>query len=244
MAMCLLGVPCVLVSFLTTPTGLAGQVVVGRVLDAQSNSVVSTAQVLIWEPEAQWRRELVSDVGGRFTIALPAGGAYRMLVTALGYQSSDTIPVVLSPGEQLTVDVVLAIQALAISGLVVQTQGFELRHRASIDGFRERLKSAHRVGPARLLDSMDPVFRSAFSVGDLMKWFPADRSSCVRLFIDGIEQRHWGSNLRDIGLDGIEGVEFYKEPIDAPLELRGADRCPILALWRQGALNRPERNDF
>ena len=40
-------------------------------------------------------------------------------------------------------------------------------------------------------------------------------------------------DFRLAAVEGIEGVEFYADPLDAPIEFRDGGRCAVLAIWRR-----------
>jgi len=223
------------------PGGLLyAQTIRGTVADAVSGAPVVSAEIVAIGGDGFEARTL-SDSVGAFSIPVSGKGRYSLRVTALGYHPSDSTTVELEQWwQQVRVFVRLATAPLEIEGITVIARGFDERHRATIGGFRVRHATALRVGPSRVVSNSDPEMKSSFDVGDVLKWFQADRRGCTVLYIDGKLRPGWTDELELLEVDGLQGIEYYRRSLDAPLEFRGGGapclRSPsfsVLALWRK-----------
>lgn len=216
-----------------SPYPAYAQTVVGRVFDASSGAGLENALVLMVSVGANDTVRALTDARGGFSATLTSPGAYDAVVQLIGYRATAPFRFEAGEGQRLSVQVPMVATAVELDEITVQVDGFELRHQATLDGFYRRLEDARPVGPTRLFHRDDPTMRTSLNVRDLMTYLPIERRTCIRLYIDGIERRNWINEYRNLSLAGIEGVEFYKNPLDAPLELRDAGSCAVLALWRE-----------
>ena len=91
------------------PTPAAGQVVRGRVVDAESGAAVELARVVVTGSGQRARRTTAAD--GRFSVRLRRGGSYRVQVARAGYAETGTRPLAVGPND--TVDVTVRVSAVA-----------------------------------------------------------------------------------------------------------------------------------
>ncbi len=216
---------------LLLPCAALSQALAGRVASHDDGLPIPGAAVSIYGVSG-FRTSATTNAEGAFRLGLPSEGIYFVAVAALGYAHRDSIPVEVGIGEEVAIAVELSTSPLEIEGIEIVARGFELRHRATLGGFRERHLSAPAIGSRRLFDRNDPEMRTAFDLDDVMKWFPVTRRMCFDVFVDGVRRPGW-DDFRLAAVEGIEGVEFYADPLDAPIEFREGQRCAILAIWRR-----------
>lgn len=225
------------------PGAARAQTLSGHVVDGESNAAIPAASVFVVSASGDTLR-VSSGAEGAFRLELEGTGTYSVSAESLGYRRSAPTPIRFdSWAEQVDVVVRLSARALELGGITVTARGFATRHRASLDGFKVRLETALPVGPVRLVGKNDPEMRSSFDVGDVLRFFHQRAGRCYQLFIDGRLRRDYG-DIELIPLEDLEGIEFYRDPRDAPLEMRTGERCSVLALWRTplgGGQGRPER---
>lgn len=221
------------------PTGAVAQSLVGRVIAAEDSRVVAGATVTVSAP-GRGTSSALTDEDGRFRIALPDAGRYLVGASSLGFRPVDSLVVQLHESrEQVEVVIRLAVEPIGIEGLTVVARGMDARHLATLEGFRVRHETALDVGSVRLFDRTDSEFTSSFDLDDLRQWVNWPREKCVVFYVDGRADPYWG-NEPTVPLAGLEGVEFYYNVGDAPLELRGPARpCnrsldfSVVAVWRR-----------
>lgn len=172
----------------------------------------------------------------------------QLTASLIGYAPSEPATVsVEGSGRFVEVEIRLAREAIELEGLTVTARGFELRHRATIEGFYERQRDAPRVGSRRLYLGDDPMVRSAADIPTLLRNAFLGSRGCLITYIDGRPVR---DGLRE-PLYGVVGFEFYRFHYEAPLEMRAkAGICTatmggysVMALWtdRSGAVVDPSR---
>lgn len=81
----------------------AAQTIVGRVIDAASGAGVPEARVGV--VAGNRRHESVANADGRYSIALPGAGSYRVQASRTGYQAARTRRVAVGAGETVQLDV-------------------------------------------------------------------------------------------------------------------------------------------
>lgn len=83
----------------------------GQVID-QSGALIPGARLLVRLPGHRRDREILADSEGRFTLGGLPAGEYSFVVTAPGFQSFESVPLTLHPGEERKLDpVTLAVPA-------------------------------------------------------------------------------------------------------------------------------------
>lgn len=220
--------------------GLGAQTIRGRTVDAENGGPVPRADVLV-EGVDGFQGKTTSDSTGSFGVRVPGGGRYLLSVKALGYRPVDSSVVVVERSwQQVEIVVRLSASPLEIEGISVVARGLDLRHRATLGGFRERHQESLSVGSARVVSSRDPEMTTSFDVGDVLKWFPVKKRKCVVVYIDGKVAPGWSPEVDLLTVEGLAGLEFYLNALDAPLEFRGggppclrSSSFSVLALWRE-----------
>ena len=73
---------------LVVPPALAAQTFSGRVLDDSNDLPVATALIRLLDPEGEERAITAADSAGRYRLAAPGVGVYRVVAERLGYEPS------------------------------------------------------------------------------------------------------------------------------------------------------------
>jgi 5-hydroxyisourate hydrolase-like protein (transthyretin family) len=102
--------------------------VTGEVLDGSTGAPLAAAQVRLVPMR---HHEQITRADGRFALADVEPGRYTLVVERLGYRSSST-EVVLRPGGTEVVRVEMAVSALELGGLIVETGALSARSRDDV----------------------------------------------------------------------------------------------------------------
>ena len=127
-----------------TPTGT----VVGRVLDAESNQPIPSAQLLV----VGTRQGVISDQDGRFVLNGVPVGAHRVRAVVLGYADGE-LPVTVSAGDIVNVTFTLRPEAIALKELLAV--GYGTTRRADVTGSVASIKA----------DAIEKVAVASFQTG-------------------------------------------------------------------------------
>ena len=97
---------CLAVVLLAACAGPAGaQAIVGRVTDAQSGAAVPGARIGVTGSGLREPRQAATGADGRYSIALPGGGTFRVQAARTGYEAARPPAVRVGPQGTATVDV-------------------------------------------------------------------------------------------------------------------------------------------
>lgn len=218
----------------------AGQTIRGTVVDAATGERVAAADVVAYLDDRPVARA-ATDPSGGFSLDVSRGGRYRMSVTRLGYAPLASAYVEMASHESVEVILRLSTEPVALEPLVVTARGVAVRHRATWDGFVRRYQDRQPVGGVRLALREDPEL---FPLTTVEEWLRDVRlgGGCTRILMDGIWLDGWeGIEARDtpalsLSTQMVDGVEYYRRPLDAPLEYRehmDGRPCGILVIWRR-----------
>ena len=122
--------------------------VVGRVLDAESNQPIASAQLLV----VGTRQGVISGPDGRFILNGVPVGAHRVRAVVLGYADGE-LPATVSAGDIVTVTFMLRPEAIALKELLAV--GYGTTRRADLTGSVASVKA----------DAIDKVAVSSFQTG-------------------------------------------------------------------------------
>ncbi|TVP43055.1 MAG: carboxypeptidase-like regulatory domain-containing protein [Gemmatimonadales bacterium] len=214
------------------PWQVAAQSVTGRVVDAESRAGVPSAQVALLVG-GEVHTSVETDADGWFTLRAPGSGDFLLRTRALGYAERAADSVRVEPREMLEVEVELARQAIALDPITVTGRREDPRHAPTFEGFLARRAVARPVGGDRVVLSTDHEMAAAMSVRDVMRWFSGIRD-CIIYFVEGRPATDW--EVTEIPVDFLEGVEFYRDNLTAPLPYRGefcgrSNVYSVIAVW-------------
>jgi hypothetical protein len=230
---------------LTTIASAESQTISGRVVDADNNSRVRAAEIMIVQIDSSART--ITDSAGAFRFrAIP--GMWTFRVRALGYNDLVTPPLQLGEKEHISVVVLMSAQPLALAPLTVvarsnralsQLEAFNSRRRNNAFGYFLDEKAIERKG--------------AFNVSDLLRTAPGVRVERDRVqmrgcpdaqyLLDGLPVTPLGEETATEAINAmispsdIAGIEVYRGDAAVPVELavafRGATAgaCGVVAIW-------------
>jgi hypothetical protein len=230
-----------LAACLFAPTHLAAQAVTGRVVDAESGAGVPSAQVALLV-EGEVHSSVQTDGEGRFSLRAPGSGDFLLRTRALGYAERPPDSVRVDPREVVEVLVELGRQAIALDPITVTGRREDPRHAPTFEGFLARRAEARPVGPDRVVLRSDHEMAAAMSLSDVLRWF-AGAPRCIVYFVDGRPAQNW--DVQNIPVDFLEGVEFYRYNVTAPLPFRGqfcgdsqSNDYSVVAVWLRRSAGR------
>lgn len=221
----------------------AAQRVVGRLNDQTTGQGIGNVTITLLRHDGDALARVISDSTGRFQIAAPREGSYRLRAERIGYASVSTDEIAIGVGEEIVVDLRLSIDAIQLESIGVVTSGG--RRRGELGGFYDRMGhvASGRFITGDQIEWLDPTRTSDI----LSHWglrvdydymqggMPSVRTgrSCMRIIVDGV--RDWGgiaTNIDHIPPEWIEGIEIYKEPHVVPVPHgRAMDQCGAVLIW-------------
>ena len=98
---------------------LGGQVLVGVLVDDDTDLVIEGATITLFSFQGQRFGSVVSDLEGRFVIDAPRLGDFRLLAERIGYQTTRSQRFMVSTLDTVTVTFFLARDAVLLEPLVV-----------------------------------------------------------------------------------------------------------------------------
>jgi len=216
------------------------QSVGGRVVDAETGQGVAGVRVELLEVGGGRVREVISDAAGRFQISARAPGEHRIRTSRIGYRDVETAAFSVRDQEQVVVDLKLTNAAITLDPLTIVARRVDPRHDATEEGFYSRRLLSAPIGSARVILPHDPEMANAIDVNDVLSW-TGRRRGCTavywngRLVQDSAIARQWLTT----SVTMLEGVEYYRTPIDAPAVFRELPLylsfdnayCSVIALW-------------
>jgi hypothetical protein len=109
------------------PGPAAGQVIRGRVIDAQSGAGVPLARVVVSGVDRRFTRRMFTAPDGRFSFPLRREGAFRVQVTRAGYAQTRTQSLRVGPDDTVNVDVRMSAAPHRLEPVTVSARPRRLR---------------------------------------------------------------------------------------------------------------------
>lgn len=107
---------------LLLPAPSAAQTLSGRVLDQSTDRPVAGAAVALVSRDGTERPRVLTDIAGRFTLAPPRAGEYRLLATRLGYFETRSPLLALVVDGRASIDLTLVPAPIGLEGLDVSVE--------------------------------------------------------------------------------------------------------------------------
>lgn len=222
---------------------LGGQVVRGRLVDAQSERPVQGATVrLVPDRAGVETREVVTDSGGAFRFRAPEPGTYRVAAERVGYARSTSEPMRMAYADSL--QVVQRISATAVVLEPLEVVARERRFSRRLEGYFRRLDRGVPGAVFRTredVDRMRPIHATdllATTRGLHLRprrgrgYVVLGRGDCLpKVYLDGMRIEAWEVDDWVVPTD-LEGIEVYPYGDLAPPEygaLTGG--CAVVLLW-------------
>ena len=203
------------------PTAVLGQTIRGRVVDAGTGGPIPDVALLLVDLDGTAHARTVSDSAGAFFLSTRQPGAYRIEARHVAYENVRTDTLHFSGRAQADVVLRMATTVIPLDPLTVTARGRDERHYATYRGLFARREASPSVGPTRVVLRSDPEMRAAIRVADILQWFTG--TGCITVYWNGTmiisrEITQW--MLADMSAYDLEGLEYYKRDMDAPLEMR------------------------
>jgi hypothetical protein len=146
---------------------LAAQRVDGQLRDAETDAPIAGATLRLLDARGQAVHSTQSGPRGLFSLRAPLPGVYRIHASRLGYREATSLPVDLTAGTEIEVDLKLGSDAVRLDPLTVM--GIPRYERLEESGFYER---RDHFGPdglkeAVFLEQHDIERMNAFSINDI-----------------------------------------------------------------------------
>jgi hypothetical protein len=227
----------IVLALLASSSPAVGQSIGGRVVDANSNAPLPGAAVDLVQGDVVLRVAL-TDSTGAFRFLLREPGEYSLRARALGFEAFRGSQIVVNNGEFVDVVVRMTTRPLLLDTLKVNARRTDPRRLATFEGFLARRESLPKVGNNRAVNRDDPEMIAAIRLADVLGWFPPARR-CIAFVLDGQSSRDLRSSSPDLSMSLVDGVEYYRHFVDAPMAIRPTDQCvgaldfSVVAIWLQ-----------
>lgn len=219
---------------------LNGQVIQGRTMDAASKAWVPATLITLIAETGDSVNAVLSDGSGSFTVLAPVPGPYRLRAQRIGYTDLLTSVVTVGPGEQVTVEVLLGADPVALDPLTVTSRrGGE---RGVIGAHRRRADWIQRTGIGRVITRAELAKQPRPYVSDYLFMVSGMRvegsgldarirvrGCSPQIFVDGV--RAPGMSVNAVSPDALEGIEIYRSMSEIPPEMRTVGNCGAIALF-------------
>jgi hypothetical protein len=229
-----------LVLGVTVAQNLQAQVVVGRVLDQISGSPIRLANIQLLAADGAVLHETVADSAGRFRVAAPRPGDYRISARALGYSTLQTSELRLDNRVEMLVEVQMSAAALPVQPLRVlarRTYGgnnrlAEYQRRAEWTDKSGLGKVIQRADIERMRPSgIEPLLNTESVRITGIERIPVARNLCdLDVYLDGtpVSYREFETLVKP---EDLEGIEIYRGIHEIPPEYSYRTGCGLLLAW-------------
>ena len=227
----------------------AAQAIAGVVLDDASDQPLAGALVELLDEQDAPVDETVADEEGAFILDPPAPGAWRIRTTLIGYADMVSVPLEVQRGDNLVVEVRMAIEAVALEPLVIRSRVSTLDHQ--LFGFYGRMDRGRRSGFGYFMDLEDIERLNAIEPTDLLRTAPGVRvvpgqpgygaglrmsGGCIpAIYVDGMQVNRYP--LTSFSLDeivpasSIEGIEVYRGGASQVGAYHDPGGCGLVLVW-------------
>jgi hypothetical protein len=229
-----------------SPASAMGQTVRGQTVDQATGQPVAGVRVTLLTAAGNRVAETISTVAGRFSFLARTPGEHKILTSHIGYAALTTETFSVRQNEVVEVDVKMATAAIALEPLTITARRRDPVQDATEEGFYARRLRSKPIGNARVLLPHDPEMMNAATAVDVLSWLPRSTPryggrGCTIVFWNGRPLLTPGDMQLwlETPVAQLEGMEWYRNPIDAPAALReipasmGFENalCSIIALW-------------
>ena len=207
----------------------AAQAVLQGSVKAADSTRIAGARVQVVEPTSNQAYTAITDSTGNFRIRLAhpvRPGLFNVRVEMLGYRTLD-VPVQIGEREEITVQLTMAVAAIAIEPLRVSARG--RYNRGPLDDYLDRADRVKRFGGGTILDYNELQRRPHMNAAMLMSEHLPARNCPPTFFLDGM--RVPPEELRTVQVSGLEGIEIYRTQTLVPAQYQGRSTCGVVLLW-------------
>lgn len=225
---------------------LPAQSVGGRVMDQAANSPVPGTAVTLLDSAGSVLGEQTTGADGRFTLAAPGPGRYRLRFQVPGYRMLVTSLFDLAAGQEreypLTLDPIPpdVLDTLLVEGHPIpwNLEGFYRRKRRGFGNFAtwEDWEKWAVIGVNDVIRHLNP-FVSLPNAGRGVRLY---RDCATAVFLDNLPLAP-EFDLSTLFLEGLAAVEVYRAPYVPPEFERPFGVCAAIAIWSRVDLPGTER---
>jgi hypothetical protein len=241
---------------------VAGQALTGRVFDGASGQAVGDAEVAVLGDSVAPVGLAVSDSTGAFHVALEEPGVYRIVATAVGYDSLAVDSIRVGEAEDVWVELRLGPRPFDVEGLTVvarrptgppplrafyrRLDRYEKYGGSGVVLDREALDRHIAQSGASALARESIHAREVFGLGGGLivrrrgARFGQSPWCTPAFFLDG--NRVDGQTVRSIPASDLLGIELYRGLGEVPAQFMGAPgatRCGVVLAWSRRGSGRP-----
>lgn len=240
-----LGVVVLVVLQILAPSFLSAQVVIGRILDGQSQDPVILAELALVDSIGTVYDQTVSNHNGAFRLATDEPGDYYVVARALGYRTVVDGVLVLGEGGRLPITFYIQPRPIEMEGITATVERMERRLRSQGFYQREAQGFGHFITPEELESTPVPY------VEDLLQRLPGVYAGggdgvlmrgnrggfCApQVYLNGarVQPAGGGEGVRVddfLNVQDLAGVEVYTRMSSAPLQYSVNNSCGLIVMW-------------
>lgn len=231
------------------PRPASAQTIMGVVVEHGTERRIPGVALLLIDDRGETRAETLADDSGAFILSAPEPGTFVVAAEMIGLASIRSGPLDLDPGEELVVEVRMAIEAVALDPLVVTSRKQTMGHQLA--GFHDRMARGRRSGFGHFIDREEVDRMMPLESTDLLRTAPGVRVSpgragrgaglsmsggCIpAIYVDGMQVNR--SPMRNVSLDEIvpamalEGIEVYRGPSAQQSSYYDPNGCGLILVW-------------
>ena len=225
------------------------QTITGVVVEEGTGQPLPGTLLVLLDHRGDHRSETIADDSGAFHIAVPGYGEYVIRGSLLGYAAMQSEPLRVGSGDELIVEVRMAIEALALEPLVVRSRGRGMG--GQLDGFYDRMDRGRRSGFGHFVSRHDVDRTNPLRSTDLLRTIPGVRvvpgrggfgaglrmsGGCVpAIYVDGTHVNRYPvatTSLDDfVPAIAIEGIEVYRGAASQVGSYHDPGGCGLVLVW-------------
>lgn len=231
------------------PRPASAQTIMGVVVEHGTERRIPGVALLLIDDRGETRAETLADDSGAFILSAPGPGIFVVAAEMIGLASIRSGPLDLDPGEELVVEVRMAIEAVALDPLVVTSRKQTMGHQLA--GFHDRMARGRRSGFGHFISREDVDRMMPLESTDLLRTAPGVRvitgragrgaglrmsGGCIpAIYVDGMQVNR--SPMRNVSLDEIvpamalEGIEVYRGPSAQQGSYYDSNGCGLILVW-------------
>jgi hypothetical protein len=212
------------------PANLSAQELLGRVIDRASGQPIPDVEIRALRGDTVVARTTSNEIGG-FRLVLPAGGRYWLEASRMNYVQLDTVSLEVPPDGRRVIDFILDPVPITLEEIRAEVRrGVPARFLETYEGFLARHEQLPKAGSRRVVRRGDPEMQNAGTVQEVLNWLPPARASTL-WFLDGRPSTE--EEIEGLIFDDVEGVEFYRSDLDAPIFVDSRGQTSVVMVWRR-----------
>jgi len=210
------------------PVALAGQAVLGTVVDGESEEPIVGVELVLMDGDGTMHDTGLSDASGRFALSAPVAGLYTLRASRLGLATAE-LELNLGAGERVTVEVRLGPEPIAVDPVQVVTR----RQRpARLRAFDDRVAESRRLGRGHVYTREDLERIRPAATRQLLFGVPGRQRCMFDVFSDGLPLGRGEEVMDQLPFpDQLEGVEIYRGVTQIPPQYYRYGMCGVVLAW-------------